>query len=284
MTKYHDEEKNLLKITINHLVKENDELKQQIEDMKITLQSNKDLLKEYLSQISNKDSTVQKLNNTIEQLKIRLQNLQSPMKPPNDIHNKHKHFNQNQDINPINNPNQLPVLAGPLTTRKKRPRLIKNIALINNIDEDYNNYCEKQKIVLAELSELKSSLIALMNQKEKEEEMHKENNQIKEVNDLNQLLQYEQDDGSQIVLFVAENNQIWELIPKPELTEEALNNVNTINELAVANNDNDNDNSISSDIEINYDEQENISLLDIDFNISKGSAFSYNSHCLESLK
>ena len=73
-----EQEISFLKITINHLATENESLKQKIEDLKITHQTNKDLLKEYLSQISNKDSTVQKLNNTIEQLKTRLKNLDPP--------------------------------------------------------------------------------------------------------------------------------------------------------------------------------------------------------------
>lgn len=271
MAKYHDEEKNLLKITINHLARENDELKQLIEDMKITLQSNKDLLKEYLSQISNKDSTVQKLNNTIEQLKTRLQNLQSPIKLLHENHyTKSKH---NEDIN-----HDIPIVTVPLWTKKKMAPAIKDITFINNIDEDYNNYCEKQKKVLSELAELKASLIALMNQKE-DDINGMNNNQIKEVDDINQLLQFNQGDGSQIVLFVDDQKQIWELIPKPELTEEQLNDINTMNTLAL-----NNDNSLTPEIEIHFDEKENESLLDLDVNISKGSAFSYNSQCLESLK
>ena len=51
-----EQEISFLKITINHLATENESLKQKIEDLKITHQTNKDLLKEYLSQISNKDS------------------------------------------------------------------------------------------------------------------------------------------------------------------------------------------------------------------------------------
>ena len=72
-----EEEINFLKITIQHFNNENIEMKNQIEDLKITLNSDKRLLQEYLLQISHKDSTVIKLNHTVEQLKKRLENLES---------------------------------------------------------------------------------------------------------------------------------------------------------------------------------------------------------------
>ena len=71
-----EEEINFLKITIQHFNNENIEMRNQIEDLKITLNSDKRLLQEYLLQISHKDSTVIKLNHTVEQLKKRLDNLE----------------------------------------------------------------------------------------------------------------------------------------------------------------------------------------------------------------
>ena len=71
-----EEEINFLKITVQHFNNENMEIKNQIEDLKITLNSDKRLLQEYLLQISHKDSTVIKLNHTVEQLKKRLENLE----------------------------------------------------------------------------------------------------------------------------------------------------------------------------------------------------------------
>ena len=72
-----EEEINFLRITIDHFNRENIEMKNEIEDLKITLNSDKRILQEYLLQISDKDSTVMKLNNTLEQLKKRLENLES---------------------------------------------------------------------------------------------------------------------------------------------------------------------------------------------------------------
>ena len=51
--KFINEEISFLKLTIKHLIKENNEIKHKINDLKITYQSDKDLLIEYYNQISN---------------------------------------------------------------------------------------------------------------------------------------------------------------------------------------------------------------------------------------
>ena len=67
-----NEEISFLKLTIKHLIKENNEMKHKINDLKITFQSDKELLNEYYNQITDKDLKVKKLLNIIEQLKKRL--------------------------------------------------------------------------------------------------------------------------------------------------------------------------------------------------------------------
>ena len=67
-----EQEKQLLKITLDHILKENEDLKNQMEDMKLTVQHNKRQLKEYVDSITTKDKVVEKMNNTIEQLQNRL--------------------------------------------------------------------------------------------------------------------------------------------------------------------------------------------------------------------
>ncbi len=75
-----EQERNFLKITLDYFVKENETLKRQIEDMKITVKSNKELLKEYVETITNKDKVVEKMNNTIEHLQSRLHTLEEHFK------------------------------------------------------------------------------------------------------------------------------------------------------------------------------------------------------------
>ena len=75
-----EQERNLLKITLDYVVKENETLKQQIEDMKITVKHNKELLREYIEKITNKDKVVEKMNSTIEQLTQRIHSFEEFIK------------------------------------------------------------------------------------------------------------------------------------------------------------------------------------------------------------
>jgi chromosome segregation ATPase len=75
-----EQERNLLKITLDYVAKENDMLKQQLEDMKMTVKHNKELLKEYIEKITSKDKVVEKMNSTIEQLQTRLHSLEEYIK------------------------------------------------------------------------------------------------------------------------------------------------------------------------------------------------------------
>jgi chromosome segregation ATPase len=75
-----EQERNLLKITLDYVAKENDSLKQQLEDMKMTVKHNKNLLKEYIDTITSKDKVVEKMNATIEQLTTRLHSLEEYIK------------------------------------------------------------------------------------------------------------------------------------------------------------------------------------------------------------
>jgi len=77
------QERDLLKITLQHYVDENDSLKTQLENNKITIKANKDLLKEYVEKITNKDKVFEKMTNTIEQLQSRLTSLEDYIKSNN---------------------------------------------------------------------------------------------------------------------------------------------------------------------------------------------------------
>ena len=75
-----EQERNLLKITLDYMAKENESLKQQLEDMKITVMHNKELLREYIEKITNKDKVVEKMNSTIEQMTSRMMSLEEYVK------------------------------------------------------------------------------------------------------------------------------------------------------------------------------------------------------------
>jgi hypothetical protein len=75
-----EQERNLLKITLDYVIKENETLKGQLEDMKMTVIHNKELLKEYVDKITNKDKVVEKMSSTIEQLQARIKSLEEHIK------------------------------------------------------------------------------------------------------------------------------------------------------------------------------------------------------------
>ena len=72
-----EQERNMLKITLQYISTENDKLKNELEDMKITAKKNKEMLKEYVTQITNKDKVFEKMNAQIEQLTNRLKILEN---------------------------------------------------------------------------------------------------------------------------------------------------------------------------------------------------------------
>ena len=75
-----EQERNMLKLTLQHMARDNEDLKRQLEDMRITARGNKELLKEYVETITSKDMVVEKMNNTIEQLQARLFSLEEHIK------------------------------------------------------------------------------------------------------------------------------------------------------------------------------------------------------------
>ena len=73
-------ERDMLKITLQYISEENENLKNELNDMKITAKKNKDMLKEYIYQITNKDKLFEKMTSTIEQLKSRLKAIEQSKK------------------------------------------------------------------------------------------------------------------------------------------------------------------------------------------------------------
>ena len=73
-------ERDMLKITLQYITEENENLKNELNDMKITANKNKEMLKEYVYQITNKDKLFEKMTSTIEQLKSRLKAMEQSKK------------------------------------------------------------------------------------------------------------------------------------------------------------------------------------------------------------
>lgn len=69
-----------LQILSDYLARENETLKQQLEDLKVTALTNKQMLKEYIDNITDKDKIVQKLQATIDTLSDRIKSQEETIK------------------------------------------------------------------------------------------------------------------------------------------------------------------------------------------------------------
>ena len=257
-----EEEINFLRITIQHFNIENIEMKNRIEDLKITLNSDKRILQEYLLQISDKDSTVMKLNNTLEQLKKRLENLESqqlytrknnnrlstPERDRTDTNNTKTRQIGNIIIKPNKEEQQraLSVL---------KPRKMQGESISNKIDIIKNNQKKKykpigdkniiikkkQEKILLDLTNIKHKInliqtlylqtIEKIKQGKKltsfvlydEKEDIKNKKIIENDINFNDIFKTNYDlEKEKIILFMDDKNQIWEITPQPHLNENIL--------------------------------------------------------------
>ena len=97
-------ERDMLKITLEYITEENKNLKNELNDMKVTAKKNKDMLKEYVYQITNKDKLFEKMTSTIEQLKSRLKAMEQKDKKK-EINNEYININSNNHSTSTNSNN-----------------------------------------------------------------------------------------------------------------------------------------------------------------------------------
>ena len=99
-------ERDMLKITLQYITEENQNLKNELNDMKITAKKNKDMLREYINQITNKDKLFEKMASTIDQLKSRLKAMEQfkKEKEKNEKESNINYFLSNDYLN-VNNSN-----------------------------------------------------------------------------------------------------------------------------------------------------------------------------------
>ena len=102
-------ERDIPKITLDYIREENENLKNELNDMKITAKKNKDMLKEYVYQITNKDKLFEKMTSTIEQLKSRLKAMEQSKKNKKiydkDFNNEFINYNTNNGSTMTNSNN-----------------------------------------------------------------------------------------------------------------------------------------------------------------------------------
>ena len=102
-------ERDMLKITLDYIREENENLKNEPNDTKITAKKNKGMLKEYMYQITNKYKLFEKMTSTIEQLKSRLKAMEQSKKNKKiydkDFNNEFINYNTNNGYTTTNSNN-----------------------------------------------------------------------------------------------------------------------------------------------------------------------------------
>ncbi len=151
-----EQERNMLKITLQYISTENEKLKNELEDMKITAKKNKEMLKEYVTQITNKDKMFEKMNAQIEQLTNRLKILENFKKlnskkinlnpittnSSNKIENRttyytNTHMNSLTNTNSNNNTYESKNIGTQSTISMKRNETINSNNHINNTNKSF---------------------------------------------------------------------------------------------------------------------------------------------------
>ena len=151
-----EEERKLLKKTLEVVIQENSELKKSLSDIKSSVEENKIQLKEKINTITNKDTAVEMLSNQIEQLKQKFYDFQLKAKMQSLLNN-----NISEDIiaskgNETNN-----------TNNQTNQIMIVNVRDEKNLKEEENpvktvdDRIEKQKIFIEKQQELLNEITNL---------------------------------------------------------------------------------------------------------------------------
>ena len=238
--KNNEQEISFLKLTIEHFVKENQDLKHKIEDLKITYQSDKNLLNEYYDQITNKDNDVKKLINTVELFKTRIKNLENPQ--IQKFITKNNPTFKNEELFDDGNSTTLRYKTEKYMNSTKNysnMRLKTENQILNKLNENnlindkFEIYKKEQKKILLELSFLKNKLNSIKNilyTNLYEDNLNsnffiienKNKNCFQNLEDILKVNENNIYNKEEIILLKDNNNIIWELIPENNLTEEDL--------------------------------------------------------------
>ena len=238
--KNNEQEISFLKLTIEHFVKENQDLKHKIEDLKITYQSDKNLLNEYYDQITNKDNDVKKLINTVELFKTRIKNLENPQ--IQKFITKNNPTFKNEELFDDGNSTTLRYKTEKYMNSTKNytnmrlkteNQILNKLNEKNLINDKFEIYKKEQKKILLELSFLKNKLNSIKNilyTNLYEDNLNsnffiienKNKNCFQNLEDILKINDNNIYNKEEIILLKDNNNIIWELIPENNLTEEDL--------------------------------------------------------------
>lgn len=230
-------EKENLEKSIKIISEENQRLKTQVHDMKITVRENKKVLNDYIINITNKDKLFEKLNSIISELKEKIKRLEEKIEK-----NKSKDIKINYNTNDdnIQNMNQKQnLIIEEIVNIKNEIKSIKeqntlkskiNQSLLqfeeNNKDnkaDDENNKNNENSFISEKISDLSESLEEnLKNENDKGFRCHQDVLNIEKkynfnVDNLTKFFTKFDDNKDELFLIDGKSN-VWEIIKRKDLT------------------------------------------------------------------
>jgi chromosome segregation protein len=226
-------EKENLQKSFKIISEENERLKTQVHDMKITVRENKKVLNDYIINITKKDKLFEKLNSIIEELKEKVKKLEEKIEKnkskdikinyntdDNNIQNMHlKQDSINDEIVKIKN--EIKSIKEQNTLKSKINQSLRKLEENNNdnkVDDNDNNKNNDNSFISEKISDLSNSL----DENDKGIRYNKDvfNLEKKYNIDIDNLTKFftKIDENKDEVFLIDGKSNIWELIKRKDLT------------------------------------------------------------------
>ena len=224
-----EQEKNMLKLTLDILVNENNQLKNSLNEINNSVKENKIELQERLNTITNKDEVLNNLNNQIKQLKLKFYELKSKSKRYfSDYGNSNTMLKFNEQTSTCYTARNINKITLSKNLEKNKEIKNKNQNKINN----YQDFYYKQNELDNEINDIKRQINFLINKFQEDEDiilMKEKFCNLKNIFDdesLEKLKKILNEKNSNNILYLVDKNKkVWKLkkredIPKNDFEKE----------------------------------------------------------------
>ena len=224
-----EQEKNMLKLTLDILVNENNQLKNSLNEINNSVKENKIELQERLNTITNKDEVLNNLNNQIKQLKLKFYELKSKSKRYfSDYGNSNTMLKFNEQTSTCYTARNINKITLSKNLEKNKEIKNKNQNKINH----YQDFYYKQNELDNEINDIKRQINFLINKFQEDEDiilMKEKFCNLKNIFDdesLEKLKKILNEKNSNNILYLVDKNKkVWKLkkredIPKNDFEKE----------------------------------------------------------------
>ena len=234
-------EKENLEKSFKKISEENQRLKTQVHDMKITVRENKKVLNDYIINITNKDKLFEKLNSIIAELKEKIKKLEEKIEKNKSKENKTNNTINSDDINMQNIYQKQMSINEEIDNIKNEIKLIKEQNTLkgkinqklsifegNNhdkkaVDDNNNNKNNEYSFISEQISDLSESLDE--NDKGIRCNKHIFNLDKRYNIDVDNLTNFftKIDENKEELFLIDGKSNVWEIIKRKDLTIDEIN-------------------------------------------------------------